>query len=101
MPEMRLHLFVQGGALMDRRNALILIGSAACSLACGCMPTHPSQGAFLSVDPDLCVGCRKCIAVCNYDAITFISNKAVIDPSKCNPKQCGKCFQICPKDAIN
>jgi Fe-S-cluster-containing hydrogenase component 2 len=36
--------------------------------------------------------------VCNADAITIISNKAVIDPTNCN--QCWKCLDACPYDAI-
>lgn len=102
VPEMRAHLLVWSGQMMNRRKALLLLTGSACALACGCTKSvmGATSGAYLSVDPDLCVGCRKCIAVCNYDAITLISNKAVIDPTKCNYKQCGKCFQICPKDAI-
>jgi ferredoxin len=58
----------------------------------------PTKGAFLSVDPGLCSGCRKCAAVCNADAVTILSGKAVIDPTKCI--QCFKCLDVCPYDAI-
>ena len=61
-------------------------------------PLNPTQGAYLSVDPDLCSGCRKCVNVCNADAITIIGNKAVIDLTKCI--QCFKCLDACPYDAI-
>ena len=58
----------------------------------------PSPGAYLRVNEDQCVGCRKCIVVCDADAITIVSNKAVIDPSKCI--ECFKCVDACPYDAI-
>jgi ferredoxin len=58
----------------------------------------PTKGVYLSVDPDLCSGCRKCVNVCNADAVTIIGNKAVIDPAKCI--QCFKCLDACPYDAI-
>jgi len=58
----------------------------------------PTVGAFLSVSSDRCVGCGECVKVCNADAITIISNKAVIDPDKCI--ECGQCLDACPYDAI-
>lgn len=74
--------------------SIVCIGVLLFSL-CG---LGPSEGAFLSVRPEQCYGCKRCVAVCNADAIVMISNKAVIDPSKCI--KCMKCIDTCPQDAI-
>jgi ferredoxin len=89
---------------MTRLDALKLMATAACVSVIGCSNKQmaqlfgPSKGAYLSVDSNACTGCRKCIAVCNADAITIVSNKAVVDPTKCI--QCWKCVDACPYDAI-
>ena len=47
--------------------------------------------------------CRKCMGKacqnsCNFGAITVGERRAYIDPNKC--KECGKCAQACPYNAI-
>lgn len=47
--------------------------------------------------------CRKCMGKacqnsCNFGAITMGTDHAYIDPNKC--KECGKCAQACPYNAI-
>ena len=47
--------------------------------------------------------CRKCMGKacqnsCNFGAITMGEHRAHIDPNKC--KECGKCAQACPYNAI-
>ncbi len=79
------------------RVALVSFSVLICIIFSAC-DFGPSPGAFLSVSRDRCVGCRKCVEVCDSDAITIISNKAVIDPSKCI--ECLKCIDACPYDAI-
>jgi ferredoxin len=88
-----------------RKTVSIFLLSAAVALTAifACVkstqgPLNPTKGAYLSVDPAICSGCRKCVNVCNSDAITIIGNKAVIDPTKCI--QCWKCLDACPYDAI-
>jgi ferredoxin len=78
-------------------SAIVLVAFLACVNSVQA-PLGPTKGAFLSVDPALCSGCRKCVAACNADAITILSGKAVIDPTKCI--QCFKCLDACPYDAI-
>lgn len=45
-----------------------------------------------------CIGCGKCVKVCEYDAITMEKNLAYIDADKC--KFCRKCAPECPTNAI-
>ena len=47
-----------------------------------------------------CRGClaKKCQESCRFGAISFDSKKSKIDYSKC--KECGKCKEACPYDAI-
>ena len=54
-----------------------------------------------SVDPDKCIGCRKCIRELGCPAIILAGDgkKAVIDPSLCTG--CTLCEQICPVKAIS
>lgn len=49
---------------------------------------------------DNCQKCmaKKCQQSCNFGAITMSHDRAYIDPQKC--KECGKCSQACPYNAI-
>jgi Pyruvate/2-oxoacid:ferredoxin oxidoreductase delta subunit len=52
------------------------------------------------VDPDACIGCRQCMRVCQFGAITYsaASEKTSIDKKRCYG--CGICRSLCKKDAI-
>lgn len=52
------------------------------------------------VDPEKCIGCKKCISRCQFRAMYFriFSEKASIDMTKCFG--CGLCANICPTKAI-
>ncbi|MHA2272051.1 MAG: 4Fe-4S binding protein [Candidatus Hodarchaeales archaeon] len=54
-----------------------------------------------SVDSDVCSGCKTCIGLCPYSAISHDpENKvAVVDSAKC--KGCGICVSVCPSGAIH
>jgi len=51
------------------------------------------------IDEDLCGGCKTCIAVCPYSAITADEEKkiAVVESALC--KGCGTCAAACPAGA--
>jgi heterodisulfide reductase subunit A len=58
--------------------------------------------AVAAVDEELCSGCRVCINLCPYTAISFISQDgggvARINEALC--KGCGTCVAACPAGAI-
>lgn len=60
-----------------------------------------SSDVFINVpqvDNNLCVGCRKCINFCKFNALVQIVNKILIFNNVCH--SCGGCSIICPKNAI-
>jgi len=52
------------------------------------------------VDEEKCSGCKTCILLCPYNAISFDEEKKVarIDEALC--KGCGTCVAACPSSAI-
>lgn len=73
----------------DSRNVVQVIGAACeeCPIA-----------SYIVTD-----NCRKCMGKacqnsCHFGAITMGEHRAHIDPNKC--KECGKCAQACPYNAI-
>ncbi|MCP4629978.1 MAG: 4Fe-4S dicluster domain-containing protein, partial [bacterium] len=47
----------------------------------------------------LCAGCKMCIAVCPYKAITFDGEKNVSIVNEAICRGCGTCAATCPGDA--
>lgn len=66
-------------------------------------------GAPVTINPDQCTGCKKCITEIGCPGIGFDASaegpksgtrgQAYIDPSLCNG--CGLCVQVCPFNAIS
>lgn len=52
-----------------------------------------------AVNKSLCVGCRKCVDFCNFNALAFIKNKPFVFEEVCH--SCGGCALLCPKKAIS
>jgi len=74
-------------------------------LAMRCTVTHDVPAMFRAefiaeTDPDKCVGCRQCMKLCQFGAISYSASnkKAVIDKLKCYG--CGICRAACAKGAI-
>lgn len=50
--------------------------------------------------PEKCTGCKKCLGVCNFSALTWDKkgNRPIINKLLC--EGCGSCHLICPEGAI-
>jgi heterodisulfide reductase subunit A2 len=53
------------------------------------------------IDPDVCVGCKMCLELCPYSAITFdyLRKVSVVNEAIC--KGCGSCSGVCPSGAAS
>jgi heterodisulfide reductase subunit A len=71
-------------------EALVLIDA-------GCIETEPNTAYVLEEE---CSGCKTCISLCPYHAISFVEakQKAEINPVIC--KGCGTCVAGCPSGSI-
>jgi indolepyruvate ferredoxin oxidoreductase alpha subunit len=58
---------------------------------------RPKSGKS-KVNPDKCIGCKKCIRELGCPALVLSGDKAAIDPSQCTG--CTLCEQVCPVGAI-
>jgi len=58
------------------------------------------ESAIAAIDKEMCSGCKTCLTLCSYNAISFDGeNKvAVINEALC--KGCGTCAAACPSGAI-
>lgn len=56
-------------------------------------------GDFISVNPDLCVGCGDCMKVCLGGCYAIREKKAVIR-SLDTCLECGACWYVCAHEAI-
>ncbi|WP_303868835.1 ATP-binding protein [Acetobacterium wieringae] len=50
------------------------------------------------VDEDLCLGCRKCVDFCKFNALAAIINKLIVFDDICH--SCGGCIMLCPSNAL-
>lgn len=73
----------------DNKNIVQVINSA-CE---GC----PIARYIVTENCQKCMS-KKCQQACNFGAVSMTKDRAYIDPAKC--KECGKCSQACPYNAI-
>ena len=50
------------------------------------------------VDLDKCTFCRKCSAICRFNALAVVGKKVLVFPELCH--SCGGCMLVCPEGAI-
>ncbi len=51
------------------------------------------------VDKNLCNGCRKCVEMCKFNALSYIKKGLMIFDDVCH--SCGGCILVCPENALN
>jgi len=52
------------------------------------------------INEDLCSGCRTCIPLCPYSAISYLEDKKVSQVNSTLCKGCGTCVAACPSSSI-
>lgn len=60
---------------------------------------EPVISKLPSVDRERCVGCRRCVEFCVYNALALVGGKVIVFPELCH--SCGGCALVCPVDAIS
>lgn len=50
------------------------------------------------VDHDKCIGCKKCVDFCKFNALAY-SKKLIVFEDICH--SCGGCMLVCPEDALD
>ncbi len=80
-------------------------GAAARAMTIISKPELKSEGVIAAVNEDICDGCGICEPVCEYKAITIMTDprnpekrKAVVNEGLC--KGCGCCVAACPCGAM-
>ena len=58
------------------------------------------EAATSVVDEELCSGCKTCIELCPYNAISFDEEKKLASINEVLCKGCGTCTAACPSGAI-
>lgn len=76
-------------------------GGAIKNLAMGCAPVSgkmEQHSARPFVRTDACIGCGRCVEMCEWNAYTLGDGVSSVQTDKC--VGCGKCLGICPAHAI-
>lgn len=58
------------------------------------------EAAISAVDEELCSGCKTCIQLCPYNAISFDEEKKIASINEALCKGCGTCAAACPSGAL-
>ncbi|UCF77756.1 MAG: 4Fe-4S binding protein [Candidatus Eiseniibacteriota bacterium] len=87
--------FIGGICNCDRADCLAMRSTVTESV-----PVMFRAEYVAALDRDLCTGCRECMRVCQFGALTYSASnaKASIDRRWCYG--CGICRSVCKKDAI-
>jgi heterodisulfide reductase subunit A len=74
--------------------------AAAAILAMIARGTIEVEAATAVVDEEFCSGCRTCVPLCPYSAISFAEDRKVAEINDVLCKGCGVCVAACPAGAI-
>jgi len=99
-------IFLAGRAQGPKEEShAIAQASGAAARACALLSKDimATEATTAQVDPELCIGCSRCVETCVFGAITLEPNdkgelKSVVNPAMC--KSCGACAPVCPNAAI-
>ena len=58
------------------------------------------EGTVAHIDESVCSGCRTCLNLCPFGAISYIEEKRVCQVNEALCKGCGTCAAACPSQAI-
>lgn len=59
-----------------------------------------SESVFVpKIDPDKCTLCRKCIEICQFNALIQLKDEVLVFPELCH--SCHGCDRVCPENAIS
>lgn len=53
----------------------------------------------ITFDLDKCIGCNRCVNICQCDILMPGKPPIVAYPGECY--YCGSCVMVCPKDAVH
>lgn len=89
-------------AMLDRFYAIC----NCCACCCGAMhawqngiPMVISSGYVAQVDSSHCIGCGECTKYCQFDALSCLDNRTVVEEAAC--MGCGICVSKCKQGAIS
>ncbi|SMB96461.1 heterodisulfide reductase subunit A [Desulfonispora thiosulfatigenes DSM 11270] len=60
-----------------------------------------SEGAISYIDANYCIGCKICVDLCPYKAISFNEEFKIAEVNDVLCKGCGVCASACPSGACN
>ena len=52
-----------------------------------------------TLDKNKCIGCRKCVDFCKFNALAYIKGKPIVFGDICH--SCGGCVLLCPENALS
>ena len=91
---------IKGNSLDDGPGIRTVVFFKGCPLSCLWCHNPESKKALpeISFDPEKCVGCDSCLAVCPRRALDR-TNPMFVDRTQCT--LCMECTQVCPSTALS
>ncbi len=90
---------IQRFSVHDGPGIRTLVFFKGCPLHCAwCSnPESQTRDPQLMFYPEKCIGCQRCVGVCETGASFVVDNVVRYDRALCN--SCGRCVDACPADA--